>query len=166
MSGQHGATKFYLVAVMQHSIHFRGRIERSLGMTVLEIIFAPCLNHRRVGIHHHVAGPGQLLHQRTARAVVKMGVADEQDLDVAEMKSQFLHAFPDERRGSLETAVDQDVSLRRRDQVGGKPSTSDVIDVARYPERRKRLSPFGRGLGKQTAGESQGQDQRADECLQ
>ena len=80
--------------------------------------------------------------------MVPVRVADEQDLDVAELESEFLDAGANQRDVGLEIAVDQDVPLRRRDQVVREPLAADVVEIAGDPERRKRLGPVGRLLGR------------------
>jgi hypothetical protein len=62
--------------------------------------------------------------------VVEMGMADQQDFGIAEAKPQLLDARPDERDRSFKTAVDENVSLRRGDQVYAQPFAPDEINVA------------------------------------
>ena len=80
---------------------------------------APCsalFHHGRVGIHHHELRAGHFLHLGDARAMVAMRVADENDLDVAELEAELLDALLDQRHGIFEIGIDQDVALIGRDQ--------------------------------------------------
>jgi hypothetical protein len=52
--------------------------------------------------------------------VVGVGVAGEQDLDVGHLEAQRLHGFADQRNGLLKAAVDQNVALRRRDEIASR----------------------------------------------
>jgi hypothetical protein len=69
-------------------------------------------------------------------------MADEEDLDVGEVEAELLDAFPDERRGSLEAGVDEDVALGRNDEVGGQVFAADVVEVVGDVEWGERLGPF------------------------
>jgi len=48
--------------------------------------------------------------------MIHVRMADEKNLDIAEVEAQLLDALLDLRRGAFEVAVDEDVSLRRGDQ--------------------------------------------------
>ena len=73
--------------------------------------------------------------------VVEMGVAVEQNLDVIELESELDDVRLDLRRGLDEAAVDQDVTRRRGDQVGGDVGCADVVEILGDAERRDRLVP-------------------------
>ena len=71
--------------------------------------------------------------------MVIMGMTAENNFDVVEAESQFFHAGADYRYLPLEACVDQNVSLRCRNQerrVFGL--RSDKINVADHLKRRKR----------------------------
>jgi len=40
-----------------------------------------------------------------------------QDLDIAELESEFLNTVPDQRNVGLEITVDKDMSFRSRDEI-------------------------------------------------
>src|ERR1700691_3927289 len=61
-----------------------------------------------------------------------MGVAAQQDFGVGEFEAQLLDRRPDLRHGIVEIAVDQDISLRRRDQEGTEIVGADKVDVPDY----------------------------------
>ena len=71
-----------------------------------------------------------------------MRVADEEDLDVAELEAELLDAGSDERDILLEIAVDQDVPFRRGDQIVRESFAADVVEVAGDSEWRKWLGPI------------------------
>src|SRR5580698_181675 len=73
--------------------------------------------------------------------MVEMGVTNQQNFDVLEMKAELLHALLDLRHRAFEVAVDQDVALRGGDQKGSQACATDVVDVADDLVRRKRLRP-------------------------
>ncbi len=74
-------------------------------------------------------------------AVVVVPVADEQDLDVAEVEAERFDAVLDLRRRGLEIAVDENVALGCRDQVSGQVVAADIIEIAGDAERRMRGRP-------------------------
>src|SRR5215471_4469577 len=77
-------------------------------------------------------------------------MVDQEDLDVIELEPELLYACPDERHILLEIAVDQDVTLRRGDQIIGETLAADIVDIPGDFERRKRFRPVIR-LGMQSA---------------
>src|SRR5262245_42289648 len=84
-------------------------------------------------------------------------MADEKDLDVSELESEFLHARPDKRDILLKIAVNKDVSLRGGDQIVGEAFATNIVEIPRNFERRKWFGPISIGLGIQGPG-------RADDC--
>ena len=87
--------------------------------------------------------------------MVVVAVADEQDLDVAEVEAEGFNALLDEGRAGFEVAVDEDVALGRDDEIGGEVLAADVIEVAGDAEGREGLGPGG-GLEGLLCGESGG----------
>src|ERR1700722_7142136 len=84
--------------------------------------------------------------------MVEMGVTNQQNFDVLEMKAELLHALLDLRHRAFEVAVDQDVALRGGDQKGSQTCAADVVDVADDLVRRKRLRPVRLHLREQDRG--------------
>src|SRR6516225_3137907 len=166
MGHQRRVSELHFVAVVKHSIHFRRLVEGAGRIAVTKIALAASFDLRHVGVHYHVVRTGQLLDERAPRAVVPMGMADQQDLDIVKMESQLLNALANQRDARLETAVDEDVAPGGGDQVGGKSAAPDVIDVADHAEWRKRLSPGRAALRQEAAGEGQQEDHRAEESRQ
>src|SRR4029077_6392398 len=117
-----------------------------------KIDLSAVLDRGHVSIHHHVFGASQLLDGWAARAVIPMRVADQENLGVAEAKPQFFHARPNHRHGFFQIAVDQNISLRRGDQINGEPLAADVINISDDPVGRKRIGPVGRLLRHRAAG--------------
>src|SRR5258708_21176775 len=122
-------------------------------------------------MHDHVFRAGQLLDLGAAAIMVEVGMTDQQNLDITEAEPQFFNALAQKRNRSFEIAVDQDVSLRRRDQVSSQPAAATVVNVADHAIRRKRLAPLFRirpcrGLREGTADrDGHHQDQRQHELL-
>ena len=75
-----------------------------------------------------------------------MGMRVEQHLHILGAKAQGADVGENLRRGLDESAVDDDVSVRRGDEEGGYLGRSHVIDVSGDPERCDRLVP-GTALG-------------------
>ena len=94
----------------------------------LDAVFTYRLNGTQPVVGGRVLVPFR--EQRLAGIVIEMRVADEQNLRVAELQSQFLHALLDQRHGILEPGVDQDISVRRNDQVDSQAFAADEIYVA------------------------------------
>ena len=99
------------VAIVQRPVHLGGWEERIRGSAILEISPATRFDYRHIRVHHKVFGASHFFYPSAPRAVVAMGVADEQDLDVAEMEAELFDAVLDERNRAFEAAVNQDMSL-------------------------------------------------------
>ena len=80
----------------------RGRIE-IVGVVVAGV--ASVLNFFDIGLHHHVLRAGELLDGRTARAMIEMSVADQDDLDVPKFEAQLFHAGLNQRHRRFETLL-------------------------------------------------------------
>jgi hypothetical protein len=78
--------------------------------------------------------------------VVKVCVADEQYFDVAEMKAQLFDTLFDLIGRAFQIAIDQDVSLRGRNEESSQVPASDVIHVSDNVVRRKGRGPIRVGL--------------------
>src|SRR5262249_21729120 len=63
-----------------------------------------------------------------------------------------------------EIAVDEDVALWCGDEIVREPLAADVIEVARDVERRKRLGPLRRVLGRWTAAKRHRRGKCRDDC--
>src|SRR4051812_42464699 len=85
-------------------------------------------------------------------------MADQQDLDVLELEPELLDAGSDERDIRFEIAVDENVPLRRGDQIVRQPLAADVVEIARNAEGWKWLRPVRVVLRGNRAGERQGHD--------
>ena len=89
-------------------------------------------------LHRHDLRLGQFFDQRVALHVVAMRVAAQENLDVGKFESQFLDRGANDRHRRLETAVDQNVTFWRGDQIRRELLGADV-DVADYLVRRNGL---------------------------
>src|SRR5215510_44164 len=90
-------------------------------------------------------------------------MADEKDLDVSELESEFLHTRPDKRDILLKIAVNKDVSLRGGDQIVGEAFATNIVEVPSNSERRKWFGPISIALGIQVAGRADDRDKRPQE---
>ena len=114
-----------------------------LSCAVLEIGLAAGFDHGDVAVHDVVLCAGELVDRGAAGAVVVVRVADEQNLDVAEVEAEGLDALANQRQEDFEIAVDEDEALRRDDEVGGEVFAADVIEIAGDAEGRKGLVHAG-----------------------
>ena len=120
------APKRNLIAVVKHPVD---RMRLAAGAHALE--------RRNVFLHGHDLGAGQLLDQRIAFHVIGVGVAAEDDLDVGGLEAELLHRGENQRHVGFVRAVDEDVSLRRRDQERRQALGADVPDIVSDLVRRK-----------------------------
>ena len=60
----------------------------------------------------------------------------------------------------FQVAVDEDVALRRGDEVGGEIFAADVIEIAGDAEGRKRPGPRGRILRREATNGCKQEEQR------
>lgn len=92
--------------------------------------------------------------------VIVVRMAADQDLHVLDAKPEALDVCANDRSGLDETAVEQDVTFRRGDQVRRDVARADVIEVSFDAERRDRLIPRARnrialGVSEQSREEEQ-----------
>ena len=140
MGGERAAAEFNLVSILEAAIHLGRREAHVAGFESrgeAASIFDGCC----VFIHDAVFGVGLFQDFCAACAVVGVGVADEQELHVAEFESELFDAGADERNGFFEAAVDQDVAFRCGDEEGGEVFGADVVEVASDLVRREGLGP-------------------------
>src|SRR5262245_51306674 len=90
-------------------------------------------------------------------------MADEKDLDVSELESEFLHTRPDKRDILLKIAVYKDVSLRGGDQIVGEAFATNIVEIPRNFERRKWFGPISVGLRIKGAGRADDHSKRPQE---
>ena len=143
MSSKDDITEAHFISVMQDAVDFRW-LEQCVGRAaVLEVALAAVFYDGHIAFHHHVLRTGELLDEGAARAMIEVGMADQQDFDIAEAESQVFDVLPDRGDGAFEIAIDENVALRCRDQVGGQVFAADVIDIGDDLVRWKRLGPLG-----------------------
>ena len=92
-------------------------------------VFAPSLTFLR--------DPG------TSGVVVKVCVADQENLDVAEFEAERFAALAYLRDRRFEVAVDKDEALGGGDDVGRQSLATDIIKIAGDAEGRVILGPSG-----------------------
>ena len=126
------AAQLHFVAIVQYAID---------GMRLSA--WRHLRNGRHILLHHHDLSAGRLFDACVAVHVIAVRVAAQQDLDICEFEAQFLHRRLDLRHSIVEIAVDQDVTIGRRDQVRPQIVRAHVIYVAHDLESRKRLVESG-----------------------
>src|SRR5207237_222931 len=91
-------------------------------------------------------------------------MADQENLHIAELEAELLDAGANQWDVRLEIAVDEDVALRRRDEVIRQPFAADVIQIAGDPERRKWLRPVGAILRRRPVGDRRRRERGEKNC--
>ncbi len=156
--GEDDAAERDFVAVVKHAVDVRGREMHGLVGAVLEVGAAAGLDDGYIGRHDFILCVRLAKDFGAAGAVVVVRVADEQDFDVSEFESKRLDALADERGRRRKVAVDEDVALRRDDEVGGEVLAADVIQTARRCGRAGMVWSMRRGLARRLefAGKARG----------
>ena len=90
----------------------------------------------------HEFGSRHLFQLSHAGYVIPVTVGGGENSHIAHRESELLDALLDRLRGVANTAVDEDVSLRRRDQIGREVVASDPVDVPDDFERWEGLGPL------------------------
>ena len=80
--------------------------------------------------------------------MIRMRVTDEEHFDVCEFEPKLFDAGLDQRNGFFEAAIDQDVPIWCRDQIGCQILRADVIQVPSDLVRWKRIGPVLLTVGK------------------
>ena len=130
------------VAVLQNAVDFhRGKLLRIAE----QVVALPAgLDQRRVALHdHHFAAAG-LLQRRQAPHMIEVRLRGEEHLDVLDLEAELANGALDERGRLWQSAVNQDMPGRRRDQERGQLAGADVVDRAGDREGRKRQIPARR----------------------
>ena len=73
--------------------------------------------------------------------MIEVRLAAEENPGIGPLEAKGFHAGADLCRGGLKIGVDEDVALRRSDQVAGEIARADVVEIVRNLERRKRGGP-------------------------
>lgn len=144
---------------MQDAVYICWREVHVGGVGVGEVVASAGFDGGHVSVHDHVLCAGELFDECAAAGVIDVGVADEKDLDVTEVKAEFFDAVLDLRDGALEVAVDEDVALRGGDEVGGEVAAADVVEVSGDTEWLLRRVPVGVVLREESAGKKNGESQ-------
>ncbi len=147
------AAEFDRVAVVQRPVHVRAR---PAGRRALLL--------RDVALHHHQLRAGLLLNDARRLVVIAVGVADQDDLGVGVLEAELRDGLLDRRHILLEVGVDQDVALRRIDQVDGQIGRADVVKVAGDLEPRDFAVPVGVALRQQGRCVQGERGQQRDDC--
>jgi hypothetical protein len=128
MRNQNSATQPDFIAIMYHPVYLRRWISHRW---VSEIFSSSGLDDRHICVHYHVLCVGLALYLGTARVVIPVGMADQQDADVSKPEAELLNTLPNQRWRCLQTGVDEDISLRSDDKIRRQILASDVIEIVR-----------------------------------
>ena len=141
--GEDHATQLDRVAVLQLPIDL-DRLEGGVRIGApAKVGLAAAFEKRRVLLGHHHLRLRQLLQMRETGHVVEVAMRGRQDPDVLDLETELRHVGRDLADSLGQAGIDQDMTLRRRDQIRGQIVGADPVDVADHPERRKRLHPVG-----------------------
>ena len=86
-------------------------------------------------------GSALLLQLGQPANMIVMGMANEQKLYVRYFETESRNVAFDLRRRLDKTAIDQEITLRRRNQERRDFSRSDIVKILDDPKRRDRLIP-------------------------
>jgi hypothetical protein len=87
-------------------------------------------------------------------------MADQQNFDISEVKSERFDVLPDKGHAAYQAAVDQDVALRSCNQIRGQIFAPHVVQISRDAKGDMRSNPV-RISGWQVAGDSKRQEKSA-----
>ena len=138
--GQRDITYLDRVALANRAVHLHRRKVELFYFPRSRIIAA--LEQRLVGFARNHLGSARLLQLGEAAGVIDMRVGIEEILDVGDFEAELLDARLDLRRCLRHHRIDQDMALRRRDQIGSETVGADIVDIVDDLERLGRLVPF------------------------
>src|SRR6185295_12784904 len=142
LRNEHRAAQLHLFTIMQHLVNLRWRIEHRGVGAILKVALATRFYGWYVRIHDQILCASQPFDSVAAGVVIVVCMTDQENLYVSELEAELLHAGPNHWHTLFEITVDENMSLRRRDQITRQPLASDVIEIVRDFERRKRVSPI------------------------
>ena len=121
MRRQRRAAKRHRLAILEHAVDRMGFAAGRFH----------ALERRHILFHgHHHGAAGQFLDDGVPLHVIAMGMAAKNDLDVGHLEAKLLNGLSKQRHRVFEVGVDEDVTLRRRHQVGVQHASADRIDVS------------------------------------
>src|SRR6185312_8847385 len=88
----------------------------------------------RISLIDHESGAGDLFYRSHPAHMIEMCLVGQQNFDIPDMEAQRLDMSPDERVGARCAGIDQDISGRCRDEIGGEFFGAYIIEVARNAE--------------------------------
>jgi hypothetical protein len=146
MRDQDRIAEAHLISIVEHTSDLCRRIRR---IGVRKVLLPTALDDGNIPVHDHIFCAGQPQNLRAAGVVVPVGMADEQNPDIAEMEAELLNAIPDERDRLLQARVDQHIALWGDDQIRRKVFAADVVEIVSNAEGRDGGRPVGILLGAQ-----------------
>src|ERR1044071_2825679 len=148
------------LAVFDDAIGDDRRVEEAIAE--IRIVFPAARVLRAITLAGDELRMRDALQLRDAAGVIVVRVAAEDVLDVGDFESELLDVRANHRRGLFEAAVEEEVTLRRGDEIRRDVGRSDVIDIADDAERFDRLVPGARRrffLGADSRGKHQKHEQ-------
>ena len=139
--GEDGPPERDRVAVLERAIDFDG-LEAGPGRVAeAEVQPAPGLEQFPVPFRDDEPCAGHAFQLRHARDVVEVAMRGCQDLRVSEVEPELFHTGLDLLRSLTDAGVDQDVSLRRGDQIRGQIVRTHPVEVPDDAKRREGAGP-------------------------
>src|SRR6185369_4619919 len=139
--GECRTSEFHFITIPQNAIDFRWLVETSRLVRIIKVTLTTRLDYIDIAFHHHVLRAGKSFDRRTPATVVRVCMTNQKNLDVAELESQRLHARADHRYIRFEIAVDENVSLGRRDEIARQSLAAHVVKISCNLECGKRFEP-------------------------
>ena len=92
--------------------------------------------------------------------MIPVRVANEKNLRVRKMETEFFDTRGNHRHIGLEIAVDEDVAFWRGDQIARKSPAPYVVQIARDAKRWEGLRPVSTRLGGHAVSEGKNENQQ------
>lgn len=129
------------IPIFQHTFR-RNRRELECGLFSIDRVGLPAgFELFKIAVHHRSRATRELHEMRHGASMINMGVRNQHELDVPGIKAKLVDRFLDDFRRAGHASIEQDVSGRRRNQIGGKSLGADIMDGPDDLERLSRLNP-------------------------
>jgi hypothetical protein len=163
--GENSRPQRHLVAVVESTVYLDRLEVKSRLVVEEEVRAATGFDCRDIGIHNlnlRVRQPFDLC--RTGN-VIGVGLAVEEDFGIGEAEAQGLDVLADLRNGRGQVRIDEDVALRRGDQVRTEIVAAYVVKVAEDAEGCVIRRPIRVDLGSERRCDSEEEKKNAGKHL-
>lgn len=124
---------------MEKALGFHRWIRKRIAK--VKISQAAAREQLRIRRARHQLCAGQCFENGESAGVIQVRMTIKKDLDLPQAKAELLQVCFDLRKRFLITAVQENVSFRRRDQERGHFRRTDVINIPNQAVRLDRLIP-------------------------